>query len=68
MTEGGVGSSSSRVCPTNLPNYHPERQLTSPTADGEYLEYSFDSLSEIPCTVEDEQRVGRICRGKSLPE
>lgn len=59
MTEGGVGPSSSRVCPTNLPNDHPERQLTSPTAeDGEYLEYSFDGLSEIPCTVEDEQRVG----------
>lgn len=69
VTEGGVGPSSSRVCPTNLPNDHPERQLTSPTTeDGEYLEYSFDSLSEIPCTVEDEQRVGWICRGKSLPE
>nr|CAD1833650.1 unnamed protein product [Ananas comosus var. bracteatus] len=58
VTEGGVGPSSSRVCPTNLSNDHPERQLTSPTAeDGEYLEYSFDGLSEIPCTVEDEQRM-----------
>ncbi|KAL6593802.1 hypothetical protein ACP70R_048703 [Stipagrostis hirtigluma subsp. patula] len=59
-TEGmdsDVGPSSSSVSTATPPNGHNGRLLTPTSDDGEYVEYSFDSLSDMPYTVEDEDRM-----------
>ncbi|TVU46984.1 hypothetical protein EJB05_06558, partial [Eragrostis curvula] len=58
-TEGmdsDVGPSSS-VSSATPPNGRNGRLLTPTSEDGEYVEYSFDSLSDMPYTVEDEDRM-----------
>jgi hypothetical protein len=54
--DSDVGPSSS-VSTATPPNGHNGRLLTPTSDDGEYVEYSFDSLSDMPYTVEDEDRV-----------
>ncbi|CAL4939503.1 unnamed protein product [Urochloa decumbens] len=59
-TEGldsDVGPSSSSVSTATPPNGRNGRLLTPTSDDGEYVEYSFDSLSDMPYTVEDEDRM-----------
>uniref|UniRef100_A0A0A9FET2 Serine aminopeptidase S33 domain-containing protein n=1 Tax=Arundo donax TaxID=35708 RepID=A0A0A9FET2_ARUDO len=59
-TEGmdsDVGPSSSSVSTATPPSGHNGRLLTPTSDDGEYVEYSFDSLSDMPYTVEDEDRM-----------
>ncbi|KAL5210600.1 hypothetical protein ABZP36_006223 [Zizania latifolia] len=51
------GPSSSSVSTATPPNGHNGRLLTPTTDDGEYVEYSFDSLSDMPYTEEDEDRM-----------
>ncbi|GJN31524.1 hypothetical protein PR202_gb19933 [Eleusine coracana subsp. coracana] len=51
-----VGPSSS-VSTATPPNGRNGRLLTPTSDDGEYVEYSFDSLSDMPYTVEDEDRM-----------
>ncbi|KAK3151667.1 hypothetical protein QOZ80_3AG0248940 [Eleusine coracana subsp. coracana] len=58
-TEGmdsDVGPSSS-ISTATPPNGRNGRLLTPTSDDGEYVEYSFDSLSDMPYTVEDEDRM-----------
>ncbi|KAG2551769.1 hypothetical protein PVAP13_9KG452800 [Panicum virgatum] len=60
QTEGldsDVGPSSSSVSTATPPNGRNGRLLTPTSDDGEYVEYSFDSLSDMPYTVEDEDRM-----------
>ncbi|RCV44728.1 hypothetical protein SETIT_9G398000v2 [Setaria italica] len=59
-TEGldsDVGPSSSSVSTATPPNGRNGRLLTPTSDDGEYVEYSFDSLSDMPYTMEDEDRM-----------
>ncbi|KAL6838270.1 hypothetical protein ACP4OV_031942 [Aristida adscensionis] len=59
-TEGmdsDIGPSSSSVSTATPPNGRNGRLLTPTSDDGEYVEYSFDSLSDMPYTVEDEDRM-----------
>lgn len=59
-TEGfdsDLGPSSSSVSTATPPNGRNGRLLTPTSDDGEYVEYSFDSLSDMPHTVEDEDRM-----------
>lgn len=58
--DSDVGPSSSSVSTATPPNGHNGRLLTPTSDDGEYVEYSFDSLSDMPYTVEDEDRVSRL--------
>ncbi|KXG39328.1 uncharacterized protein LOC8080807 isoform X1 [Sorghum bicolor] len=51
------GPSSSSVSTATPPNGRNGRLLTPTSDDGEYVEYSFDSLSDMPYTVEDEDRM-----------
>ncbi len=51
------GPSSSSVSTATPPNGRNGRLLTPTSDDGEYVEYSFDSLSDMPYTEEDEDRV-----------
>ncbi|KAF8720982.1 hypothetical protein HU200_023391 [Digitaria exilis] len=55
--DSDVGPSSSSVSTATPPNGHNGRLLTPTSDDGEYVEYSFDSLSDMPYTVEDEDRM-----------
>lgn len=55
--DSDVGPSSSSVSTATPPNGRNGRLLTPTSDDGEYVEYSFDSLSDMPYTVEDEDRV-----------
>ncbi|CAN6295041.1 unnamed protein product [Urochloa humidicola] len=60
QTEGldsDVGPSSSSVSTATPPNGRNGRLLTPTSDDGEHVEYSFDSLSDMPYTVEDEDRM-----------
>jgi hypothetical protein len=58
--DSDVGPSSSSVSTATPPNGRNGRLLTPTSDDGEYVEYSFDSLSDMPYTVEDEDRVSHI--------
>uniref|UniRef100_A0A0E0KDY4 Serine aminopeptidase S33 domain-containing protein n=1 Tax=Oryza punctata TaxID=4537 RepID=A0A0E0KDY4_ORYPU len=51
------GPSSSSVSTATPPNGRNGRLLTPTSDDGEYVEYSFDSLSDMPYTEEDEDRM-----------
>ncbi|KAL5218935.1 hypothetical protein ABZP36_019619 [Zizania latifolia] len=51
------GLSSSSVSTATPPNGRNGRLLTPTSDDGEYVEYSFDSLSDMPYTEEDEDRM-----------
>ena len=50
---GADGPSSSRLFSAALPDGHSHSPV-----DDEYVEYSFDNLSDIPSSMEDEERVG----------
>ncbi|KAG8063314.1 hypothetical protein GUJ93_ZPchr0003g17767 [Zizania palustris] len=51
------GLSSSSASTATPPNGRNGRLLTPTSDDGEYVEYSFDSLSDMPYTEEDEDRM-----------
>ncbi|XP_073116754.1 uncharacterized protein [Elaeis guineensis] len=58
--ENGSGfdlGSSSRIYSSNLSNGHQHGQLIPSTSDEEFVDYSFDSLSGIPYSTEDEERM-----------
>ncbi|KAG1331732.1 hypothetical protein COCNU_02G017000 [Cocos nucifera] len=58
--ENGSGfdlGSSSRIYSSNLSNGHQHSQLIPSTSDEEFVDYAFDSLSGIPCSTEDEERM-----------
>jgi len=63
--DSDLGPSSSSVSTATPPNGRNGRLLTPTSDDGEYVEYSFDSLSDMPYTVEDEDRVSHT--SNSLP-
>uniref|UniRef100_A0A453I2V0 Serine aminopeptidase S33 domain-containing protein n=1 Tax=Aegilops tauschii subsp. strangulata TaxID=200361 RepID=A0A453I2V0_AEGTS len=54
LDSGPFSSSASTATP---PNGRNGRMLTPTSDDGEYVEYSFDSVSDMPYTEEDEDRV-----------
>lgn len=54
----GLGAGpSSRIYGSNLSNGRQHGQLIPSTSEEEYVDYSFDSLSDIPCSMEDEERM-----------
>lgn len=55
--DSDVGPSSSNASTATPPNGRNGRMLTPTSDDGEYVEYSFDSVSDMPYTEEDEDRV-----------
>ena len=55
--DSDLGPSSSSVSTATPPNGRNGRLLTPTSDDGEYVEYSFDSMSDMPYNVEDEDRV-----------
>lgn len=57
VLDSDVGPSSSSASTVTPPNGRNGRMLTPASDDGEYVEYSFDSVSEMPYTEEDEDRV-----------
>ncbi|XP_008797057.2 uncharacterized protein LOC103712341 [Phoenix dactylifera] len=52
-----LGPSSSRIYSSNLSNGYQRGQLIPSANDEEFIDYSFDSLSDIPCSMEDEKRM-----------
>ncbi|KAF7053837.1 hypothetical protein CFC21_061661 [Triticum aestivum] len=54
LDSGPFSSSASTATP---PNGRNGRMLTPTSDDGEYVEYSFDSVSDMPYTEEDEDRM-----------
>ena len=57
VLDSDVGPSSSSASTATPPNGRNGRMLTPTSDDGEYVEYSFDSVSDMPYTEEDEDRV-----------
>ncbi|KQK21604.1 uncharacterized protein LOC100838212 [Brachypodium distachyon] len=57
VTDSDVGPSSASASTATPPNGRNGRMLTPTSDDGEYVEYSFDSLSDMPYTEEDEDRM-----------
>lgn len=64
--DSDLGPSSSSVSTATPPNGRNGRLLTPTSDDGEYVEYSFDSLSDMPHTVEDEDRVSHTSNSFTL--
>ncbi|XP_047072729.1 uncharacterized protein LOC124682004 isoform X1 [Lolium rigidum] len=57
VLDSDVGPSSSSASTATPPNGRNGRMLTPTSDDGEYVEYSFDSVSDMPYTEEDEDRM-----------
>jgi len=57
LLDSDVGPSSSSASTATPPNGRNGRMLTPTSDDGEYVEYSFDSVSDMPYTEEDEDRM-----------
>ncbi|KAM3292558.1 hypothetical protein ACQJBY_036353 [Aegilops geniculata] len=57
VLDGDVGPFSSSASTATPPNGRNGRMLTPTSDDGEYVEYSFDSVSDMPYTEEDEHRM-----------
>ncbi|XP_077232115.1 uncharacterized protein LOC143866721 [Tasmannia lanceolata] len=56
-SETDLGSSSSGLITFDFSNDHSSSPLAPTIIDGQYLEYSFDSLADFPSNVEDEERM-----------
>jgi hypothetical protein len=57
VLDSDLGPSSSSASTATPPNGRNGRMLTPTSDDGEYVEYSFDSVSDMPYTEEDEDRM-----------
>ncbi|VAI05302.1 unnamed protein product [Triticum turgidum subsp. durum] len=57
VLDSDVGPSSSSASTVTPPNGRNGRMLTPTSDDGEYVEYSFDNISDMPYTEEDEDRM-----------
>ncbi|EMS48135.1 hypothetical protein TRIUR3_10823 [Triticum urartu] len=57
VLDSDIGPSSSSASTATPPNGRNGRMLTPTSDDGEYVEYSFDSVSDMPYTEEDEDRM-----------
>lgn len=53
----GVGPSSSRSTSFDLSNGHSQGSHMPTIADDGFVTYSFDALSDVPSTMEEEERV-----------